>query len=156
MARPKEPIQLVLAKGNSHLTKEEIEERKRSEVQPVCDEVEPPSYLTAKQKKEFAKYAEQLKKLRIIGETDVDILARYIMSQDLYIKLTKQLSKREVLNDPFLLDKYIKNQDKAFKQCQSCARELGLTIASRCKLVVPQTETTQKKENKFDKFRKVT
>lgn len=156
MARLKEPIQLVLAKGNSHLTKEEIEERKRSEVQPVCDEVEPPSYLTSKQKKEFGKYAEQLKKLRIIGETDVDILARYIMSQDLYIKLTKQLSKREVLNDPFLLDKYIKNQDKAFKQCQSCARELGLTIASRCKLVVPQTETTQKKENKFDKFRKAT
>lgn len=156
MARPKEPIQLVLAKGNSHLTKEEIEERIRSEVQPVCDEVEPPSYLTAKQKKEFGKYAEQLKRLRIIGETDVDILARYIMSQELYIKLTKQLSKREVLNDPFLLDKYIKNQDKAFKQCQSCARELGLTIASRCKLVVPQTETTQKKENKFDKFRKVT
>ena len=156
MARPKEPIQLVLAKGNTHLTKAEIEERMRTEVQPVCDKVEPPSYLSKKQKQEFVKYAEQLQKLRIMSETDVDILARYILSQELYIKLTKQLSKREVINDPFLLDKYIKNQDKAFKQCQSCARELGLTIASRCKLVVPQTEPTHQKENKFDKFRKAT
>ena len=28
-------------------------------------------------------------------------------------------------------------QDKAFKQCIACAKELGLTITSRCKLVVP-------------------
>ena len=28
-------------------------------------------------------------------------------------------------------------QDKAFKQCLACAKELGLTITSRCKLVVP-------------------
>jgi hypothetical protein len=28
-------------------------------------------------------------------------------------------------------------QDKAFKQCLACARELGMTITSRCKIVVP-------------------
>ena len=29
-------------------------------------------------------------------------------------------------------------QDKAFKQCLACAKELGLTITSRCKLIIPQ------------------
>lgn len=32
MGRPKEPIDLVMLKGNKHLTKEEIEQRKNSEV----------------------------------------------------------------------------------------------------------------------------
>ena len=31
-------------------------------------------------------------------------------------------------------------QDKVFKQCQSSARDLGLTISSRCKLIVPKLE----------------
>ena len=29
-------------------------------------------------------------------------------------------------------------QDKAFKQCIACAREMGLTVTSRTKLVVPK------------------
>ncbi|MGN7308777.1 P27 family phage terminase small subunit, partial [Bacillus subtilis] len=32
------------------------------------------------------------------------------------------------------------NQDKFFKQCRQAASDLGLTISSRCKLVVPKKE----------------
>jgi len=32
------------------------------------------------------------------------------------------------------------NQDKLFKQCRSTAIDLGLTITSRCKLVMPKKE----------------
>jgi len=31
-------------------------------------------------------------------------------------------------------------QDRYFKQCRNCASDLGMTITSRCKLVVPSTK----------------
>lgn len=154
MAGQREPLELILAKGNKHLTKQEIAERQSREVKPCTDDIFPPSYLTKKQKSEFIRIAEQLKKLKILGETDVDTLARYILSRDTYIKLTKQIQKKEILEDPILLDKYMKNQDRAFKQCHTAAKSLGLTIADRCRLVVPEIKTEVPKENKFKKFEK--
>lgn len=154
MAGQRQPIELVLAKGKKNLTKAEIQERRDSEVKPIADNIIAPSYLTKKQKEEFNIYAEQLIKLNIMGETDNDALARYIISKDLYIKLSKQLTKREILDNPILLDKYLKNQDKMFKQCRACAVDLGLTISSRCKLVVPATKEAPVKQNKFSKFEK--
>lgn len=155
MAGQRQPIELVLAKGNKHLTKAEIEERKRSEVKPITDDISPPSYLgTKKQKEEFNQIVNQLMKLKILGETDVDTLARYILSRDLYVNLTKQIRKKKILEDPILLDKYMKNQDRAFRQCDICAKALGLTISSRCRLVVPETKQEVPKENKFKKFEK--
>ena len=155
MAGQRQPIELVLAKGNKHLAKAEIEERKSSEVKPITDDISPPPYLsTKKQKEEFNKIANQLMKLKILGETDVDTLARYILSRDLYVNLTKQIRKKKILEDPILLDKYMKNQDRAFRQCDICAKALGLTISSRCRLVVPETKQEVPKENKFKKFEK--
>jgi len=154
MAGQRQPIELVIAKGKKNLTKAEIQERRDSEVKPIADNIIAPSYLSKKQKEEFYFYAEQLQKLKIMGETDNDALARYIISKDLYIKLSKQLTRKEVLNDPIILDKYLKNQDKMFKQCRASAVDLGLTISSRCKLVVPATKEAPVKQNKFSKFEK--
>lgn len=154
MARPRQPVELVIAKGKKHLSKAEIKERRESELQPIADEIVAPSYLTKKQRDEFYKISEQLKKLKIMGETDVDALARYIVSRDLYVKLTKQLRKAEILQNPLTLDSYMKNQDRAFKQCRSSAMDLGLTISSRCRLVVPKINEEQPKQNKFSKFKK--
>lgn len=154
MSGQRQPIELVLAKGNKHLTKAEIKERRDREVKPISDNIIAPDYLIKKQKEEFYSIAEQLKKLKIMGETDVDALARYIISKDLYIKISKQLRKSEVLNNPIVLDKYLKNQDRMFKQCRTSAVDLGLTISSRCRLVVPETKDDDKKVNKFTKFEK--
>lgn len=151
MGRARQPVDLLISKGKKNLTKKEIEERRANEIRPIADNIVAPNYLTKKQKEEFYRYAEQLEKLKIIGETDVDALARYVVSLDLYVKLSKQLSKKEVYSDPELLDKYMKNQDRAFKQCRTSASDLGLTISSRCKLVVPQPPE-EKKVNKFSKF----
>jgi P27 family predicted phage terminase small subunit len=46
--------------------------------------------------------------------------------------------------------KFANMRDKAFKQVMKCASELGLTITSRCKLVVPKQE--EKPANKFARF----
>ena len=154
MAGQRQPIELVIAKGKKNLTKAEIQERLDSEVKPITDNIEAPSYLTKKQKDEFNKISNQLKKLKIMGETDIDALARYIIAKDLYIKVSKQLAKAEVISNPGALNQYLKNQDTLFKQCRASANDLGLSISSRCKLVVPATNETTKKENKCSKFEK--
>lgn len=154
MAGQRQPIDLVIAKGKKHLTKEQIAERRASEVKPITDNIIAPSYLTKKQQADFYTIAEQLKKLKIMGETDVDVLARYISARDLYISMTKKLRGRKAAEDPTLLDLYSKLQDRYFKQCRASANDLGLSISSRCKLVVPKVESDEPKENKFARFKK--
>lgn len=154
MARPRQPIELVVAKGKKNLTKAEIEDRRLSEPKPITDDMSPPTYLTKKQREDFNKICDQLQKLKVMGETDVDALARYIVANDLYINAVKQLRKTDVKNDPLRLTAWAKLQDQYFKQCRSSATDLGLTISSRCRLIVPNVNDEPKKENKFAKFEK--
>lgn len=154
MSGQRQPIELVIAKGKKNLTKAEIQERRDREIKPIVDDITAPSYLKKKQKDEFYKLANQLQKLKIMGETDVDTLARFIIANDFYINAVKQLRKSEVKNDPIAFENWSRIQERYFKQCRSTANDLGLSITSRCKLVVPATSDTQVKTNKFAKFEK--
>ena len=154
MAGQRQPIELIIANGKKHLTKAEIEARRNGEVKPLEGDILAPPYLTKKQKAEFSKIAEQLERLKIIGETDIDALARYIIAQDLYINAVKKLRSKEVRNDPELTESWLKVQERFFKQARASATDLGLTISSRCKLVVPAANEPEKRENKFAKFEK--
>ena len=164
MARPREPINLIVAKGKSNLTKAEIEERQSSEVQPCVDDITAPSFLTASQKKRFDKIAGQLQKIKIMGETDVEVLSRYVVSQENYEQAVKDLraiQRQKPKGDAAtvealvcwvdMLEKVDKRLERYFKQAQTAARELGLTISSRCKLQVPVKEEPEK-VNKFAQF----
>lgn len=171
MARPREPVDLIKAKGKKHLTKNEYEERKAQEIEVPFVDIEPPTYLKGKKRiEEFNHYAEMLLQIGIFTELDVDVLAKYIISKELYVEYTKQLEK--VISKSIIVDKWaalesivfnsedaeelrdllerilrrqkgddttvlMNLQDKAFKQCLACAKELGLTITSRCKLIIP-------------------
>ncbi len=152
MGRNKEPVALIVAKGKSHFGKEEIQNRADQEVHPVNDEVVPPSYLTKKQKEEFNEIARQLRALDILNETDADAIARYVSAKQIYVNLTKQLNSRQVLCDPDATKTALNNQHKAFNQVRAAAMDLGLTITSRAKLVVPKVKEDKPKENKFAKF----
>lgn len=154
MAGQRQPIELVLAKGNKHLTKAEIEARRNSEIGPLSGDMDPPAYLTKKQKAEFKTIAGQLQELKIMGETDVDALARYIVANTFYINAVKKLRSKEVRDDPELFGSWLKIQEKMFNQCRASANDLGLSISSRCKLVVPATDKPPEKTNKFKKFEK--
>ena len=154
MSGQRQPIELVIAKGNKNLTKAEIKERQDREIKPITDDIIAPPYLTKKQIEEFYRISGQLQKLKIMGETDVDALARYIVANDLYINAVKQLRKADVKNDPFKFEAWSKIQERYFKQCRSSANDLGLSISSRCKLVVPVASESNIKENKFSKFEK--
>lgn len=162
MAGTKKPIKLNLAIGAKHWTKEEIQERLSSEVQPLTDGIAAPSYLTSKQKKQFNTIADQLCRIGIMGETDNDTLARYITAQELYEQAVKDLRSlqkerpkdagaAELVTWAQLLETLDKRQDRYFKQAQTAAAALGLTISSRCKLAVPKSAEAPK-ENKFARF----
>ena len=162
MARPREPIALIQAKGKKNLTKAEIKEREATEVQPCTDEIVAPSYLTAAQRKQFDKLAGQLQKIKIMGETDCEALARYVTAQALYEQAVKDLraihrqkpkdmEARVLVAWADALDKLDKRQDRYFKQAQTAARDLGLTISGRVKLQIPVKEEAPK-VNKFAQF----
>ena len=165
MAGPRQPIQLVLANGKKHLTKAEIKERMDSEPTPCTDDLTAPSYLSATEKKRYNKLAEQLSKLKVMGETDTETLARYVTAQCQYEKASKELRELMRLKPKpkdegyieslhFWVDtqeKLAKLQDRFFKQAQSAATALGLTISARCKLVVPKAPE-EPKPNKFARF----
>lgn len=152
MAGQRLPLEVVQARGSKHLTKAEIKERQEREIKPITDNIIAPGYLVKKQKNEFYKIAEQLQKLKILGETDVDALGRYITAKDMYENAVKQMRKPEVKNDPIAFEKWLNIQDKLFKQCRASANDLGLSISSRCKLVVPEANKETPKENKFKRF----
>ena len=167
MARPRQPIDLIAAKGRKHLTIEEYTERKQSEVTAPADDVKPPAFLLKKEREKFEELAKQLIELKIMSNLDCDVLARYIRAETEYIKVTKQLQKIKFLpdkksmvtEDAQLADQYAqynylsKIQNRLMKACNENARELGLTISSRCKLVIPK-EKDDKPENKFMKHTK--
>lgn len=161
----KQPINLVIAKGKKHLTKAEIEERQKTEITTDHTNVKPPDYLNEEEVKEFYRISEILLDIGIITELDEDCLAHYLVSNSSYIKYTKKI---RALEDELLeekrtdrkaklkseIDTYLTYQDKALKQCRACANDLGLSISSRAKLVMPQPKE-EKKENKFAKFKVV-
>lgn len=165
MAGQRQPTNLVLAKGKKHFTKAEVEERLNAEIEPCTDNITAPKFLTGPQKKAFNKIAEQLQKLKIMGETDCDTLARYIVAQDLYEQAVKDLrtvqKQRPKGADADLaamelwaemLESLDKRVERYYKQATGAAAKLGLTISDRCRLVVPAADE-KPKENRFDKFK---
>ena len=160
--RKRQPIELLMAKGNiSHLTKEEIEKRKKLEVQAPVGEGYAPDYLTAKQKNIFEDYAKQLIALKVYSDLDRETLAFFVVASEEYKDYTKQIRKLSIATTDE--EKKLRNlelrkllaieRDRSYKQAKQSASELGLTITSRAKLIVPQVEEPE--ENKFAKFMKM-
>jgi len=149
MARPREPVDLIKAKGKKHLTKAEYEERKAQELEVPFTDIEPPNFLPKTFHKEFFEISGKLEAIGIMTELDTVSLAQYLIAKQNYISYTAMLLKVIKRNsDPNRTsldeDDVVENtkiqalQDRALRQCQSCARDLGLTITSRARIVVPQ------------------
>jgi P27 family predicted phage terminase small subunit len=153
MARPRQPIALVQAKGAKHLTKSEIAKREAEELSvPIPSVVQPPDYIADAPKlvEEFNDIAEKLLALKILTELDADSLARYLLAKQNYLQYTSLLNSAIRKNKVAEMATIQTMQDKAFKQVRAAASDLGLTISSRCRLVVPQAPAP--KTNKFSRF----
>ena len=177
MAGQRQPIALVEMKGKKHLTKAEIEARKNSEVVAPNDKVKPPSYLTQDQKKRFRKLAKELLEIKLIANVDCDALARLLIAQEQYIEITEQIRNTPLMEDVPVYEtrenpdtgekervqvgtrqavngereRLMIIQDRCMKQCRQGASDFGMTVSSRCRLVVPKPQQ-QKPENKFAKY----
>ena len=90
--------------------------------------------------------ADKLLALGIMTELDIDCLAMYILSHDLYLSYTKTIAQLIKQNDIAGLKDVQNMQDKAFRQAQTAARDLGLTITSRCRIVIPTPPETEDDE----------
>lgn len=172
MAGQRQPIELVIAKGRKHLTKAEKEERQRTEVKAAADKVTAPQYLSQSQKKAFKKIVKELRAIDLVSNLDVDALARLVIAQENYVTITEELKeqpimvemefnetdpdgntikvKRQVVNSQ--VERLALLQDRYFKQCRQGAADFGMTVSSRCRLVVPKADKETPKENKFSKF----
>ena len=138
--RNRQPVAVIVAKGKTHLTRDERERRESEEtfVPPEYRDVEIPEYLLQWPDlvSVFDRYVEMLRALlkNNFGQPDADCLARYVVSEHLYESFTTKLVSLEKPNDIKTLQIA---QDRAFRQAHTCASALGLTVTSRCKLVVP-------------------
>lgn len=162
MAGTRQPTDLVLLKGKKHLTKAEIEQRREAEVKAPSNNVKPPMYLTPDLKKKFRKTAKELLEIKLIANVDCDALARLLIAQEKYLEVTKKLNEIPlIITDPENGNEIVNGeherlliiQDRCWKQCRQGASDFGMTVSSRCRLVVPKPEN-QKPENKFAKYAK--
>lgn len=149
MAGPRQPIELLKAKGAKHLTKAEIREREQSEVKANSDKIEAPSYLPEELKIKFNEVANELNDIGIMSNLDCEALARYLTVEFQYQQVTKKILKSKNITDKYI--QMVQLQEKLFKMARSSAGDLGLTISSRCKLVIPKVKE-EKPNNKFSKF----
>ena len=151
--RKKEPVDLILAKGKKHLSKKEIAQRRSEEIKIDLVDITPPEYLSVPQKETFIKIANKLRQIKIITELDEESLARYVVTNEEYKKIDKKL-QLAINSKRFNLEKVMNIQqvhDKLLKQVRILASDLGLTISSRARLVMPKVPEPPK-ENKFSKF----
>lgn len=87
--RNAQPIDLLQAKGKKHLTKKEIEARKKSEIKLGSKELRCPAYVKG-DTTAFSKWREIkhiYKDVDFVSSGDTGLLARYCMTHSEYIKL---------------------------------------------------------------------
>lgn len=180
MAGVRQPIEVIQAKGRKHLTKAEIENRQKTQIKANADAVQPPKYLKAAQKKRFNAIADELLELEIMSNLDCDALARLVIVEDEFTKINRAMQKMQptmkrlvevekadesgcIVKKVVETDEIIANPEynalqvmrsRAFKECRQGAADFGLTVSSRCRLVVP-TAKEAPKENKFARYAKV-
>src|SRR5690554_5696933 len=148
------PLAVIQGRGKSHLTKEEIKIRQEQEekARGFTDRIEPPSYLLKKQQEEFMEIANELIRLNIFSNLDVDTLARYIDSRSQYIELVKKIRNIKFDKNFKEYAQMQRTKNALFTECRQLANDLGLTITSRLKLVVPQIEKEETKSEFERKF----
>lgn len=141
MAGKRQPTDVVKANGRKHLSKAEEDARRDHEVRVVAaKKAKPPKWLPEALKKDFRKIGKQLIEVGIFTDLDADTLGRYLVAHGEWLAATAEVQQR--LNrqprDVKAVDDWGKVQERYFKQARNCANDLGLTVTSRCRLVIPQ------------------
>lgn len=152
MAGKRQPTDVVKANGRKHLSRAEEAERRAGEVQaPPPESFEPPKWLPKKIRDEFVTMANRLAKLNLYSDFDQDVLAQYFLCRDRWQAADKKAAKAIRAGDDEQASAWTRVQSAYFKQARQCAESMGLSVSSRCRLVVPPGEggSDQDDDNPF-------
>ena len=139
MPGKRQPTALVEANGRKHMTRAEADARRDREVHvPPPDRAEPPGWLLKKYHKEFAEIGEILLAAGLYAELDRDVLAQYFVSRERWLRADKRAGAAIRAGDEKLAREWTAVQGTYFKQARQCAEAMGLSVTSRCRIVVPE------------------
>lgn len=147
----RQPIDLLLIKGKKHLTKAEIEQRREEEVKAPADNIKYPKYLPRELRAEYNKISKALVDIGIFTNLDTDSLARFLVAREQYVKATDALREVDPSDDIIHYERVLRVQDKLYQQVKSAGQELGMSVSSRGRLLVPKKKD-EKKDKAGDRF----
>lgn len=109
----------------------------------------PPKWLPEMLKKDFRALGKRLIAAGLYTDLDADTLGRYLVAQHQWLIATQQAEGALATTPPDQegADTWGRLQDRYFKQARNCANDMGLTVSSRCRLVVPEAAKQSGEEN---------
>ena len=153
MPGPRQPTDVIEANGRKHLSKAEAAERRNHEVSVERPKTaKPPKWLPEQLKKDFRALGKRLIAAGIYTDLDADTLGRYLVAQHQWLIATQQAEAALAAKPPDLeqADAWGRVQERYFKQARNSATDMGLTVTSRCRLVVPENaKQDSENENAF-------
>ena len=154
MPGPRQPTELIKARGKKHLSQQEEDLLRDKEVRvPPPDRAAPPHWLLKKFHREFREIGEILRQAGLYTELDRDVLGQFLVARDRWVRADKLASAAIRDKDEKLAKEWTAIQGTYFKQCRQCAEAMGLSISSRCRLVVPDAlVNAAKDEGAEDEF----
>lgn len=90
-----------------------------------------PVYLMGALRARFDALAPDLMAMGTLTEMDVDALARYVLSENEYIRVSSLVLDAIQAEDPATADKWASVQDRLLRQCMAAGAEFGLTPSAR-------------------------
>lgn len=150
MPGPRQPTDVIMAKGRKHLSKAEEAQRRAGEVQVERPKtVKVPKWVPEALKKDFRALGKKLLTAGLYTDLDADNLGRYLIARHQYLIAAEETDKALALKDQEGADAWGRIQERHFKQARSCANDMGLTVTSRCRLVVPDSSQKAEDDNPF-------
>lgn len=138
MSGKRQPTALVELNGRKHMTQAEADERRDREVTlPPVDSVNPPKWLPKRLHREYREIGETLNSAGLYAELDRDVLGQYFLCRERWLKADKKAAAAIARSDEKLAKEWTSIQSTYFKQARQCAEAMGLSITSRCRIVVP-------------------
>lgn len=142
MPRFNMPSHLAEKVGNKNWTKEEMAEKRRTEVVMIGDNIQPSSFLPEHLHDQFQWFVDEFEDYGILANIDSDALSRYVMADYQYWEATEILNKMKPDEEGY--SRISNVQNRYFNQTQALAKELGLTMVSRGKLKKEDDEGEQR------------
>lgn len=153
MPGPRQKLSVLEGKGRKHLSKSEKAQRAAGEINvQKPDKMPVPEWLPKDYRTAYRRLSRQLLEADMgVAGLDADTVARYVVAQANYTAMLPLVQKAMAEDDVAMLKEYTKAQNTYFTQARACANDMGMTITSRCRLVLP--ESSQPKEpNAFEEM----